>query len=106
VHNLILAAAAADVLLLLPICSQALPLLQDVLPAVEALLLQLPQSFFKPLVQLSSLDGGQSDVLREVDAALSEEYKVRRRMLIERVKVGGHPSLLGVAIHGVAHGMV
>jgi hypothetical protein len=45
-------------------------------------------------VQLSSLDAGQSDMLREVDAALSEEYKVRRRMLIERVKVGCCAQLL------------
>jgi hypothetical protein len=74
-------------LLLLPTCSRALPLLQDVLPAVEALLAQLPRGFFEPLAQLRSLDGGQSDVLREVDAALRGEYKVRRRMLIERVKV-------------------
>ncbi|KAF6258787.1 hypothetical protein COO60DRAFT_1638882 [Scenedesmus sp. NREL 46B-D3] len=68
-------------------CSRALPLLQEVLPAVEALLTQLPPGFFEPLAHLGSLDGGQADVLREVDAALREEYWVRRRMLIERVKV-------------------
>jgi hypothetical protein len=75
-------------LLLLHIRSQALPLLQAMLPAAEALLLQLPSNFFEPAAaQLGSLDGGQADVLREVNAALAEEYRVRRRMLIERVKV-------------------
>jgi hypothetical protein len=53
-----------------------------------------PVAWLALLVQLSSLDGGQSDVLRKVDAALCEEYKVRRRMLIERAKVRCRAHLL------------
>lgn len=81
-----------------PACSAALALLHDVLPAVEVLVAQLPAGFFQPVrAQLAALDGGQMDVVREVDAALKHEYTIRRRMLIERIKVNrGAPVRLTV----------
>lgn len=65
-----------------------MPILQELLPKLQSLVVQLPDTFFQPLTnQLGHLDGGQRDVLHEVDQALRTEYSVRRRMLIERVKV-------------------
>lgn len=65
-----------------------MPILQELLPKLQSLVAQLPGTFFQPLShQLSDLDGGQQDVLHEVNEAFQAEYAVRRRMLIERIKV-------------------
>eukprot|EP00887_Chlorella_sp_A99_P005046 scaffold4.g5046.t1 len=54
---------------------------------VTQLLAQLPAGFFDPLLPLGSLDAEQTTTLADIDAALRAEYALRRRMLIERVKV-------------------
>eukprot|EP00967_Tisochrysis_lutea_P158328 scaffold323358_cov18-Tisochrysis_lutea.AAC.1 len=54
---------------------------------VAELVAQLPADFFKPLVAPGTLDAAQVEDLNEVAEALQTEYTVRRRMLLERLKV-------------------
>ncbi|KAL4855913.1 hypothetical protein ACK3TF_003675 [Chlorella vulgaris] len=58
-----------------------------VLAGVEQLLARLPPSFFEPVLPPGSLSEAQLAILEEVDEVLRAEYSLRRRMLIERVKV-------------------
>lgn len=71
--------------------STAGPLLADVGAKLRQLVGQLPTSFFVPMLKAGQLGEGQEGVLREVDGALRQEYRVRRKMLIERVKVRAWP---------------
>ncbi|KAF5843518.1 hypothetical protein DUNSADRAFT_14434 [Dunaliella salina] len=64
---------------------------------VAELVAQLPADFFKPLVAPGSLDAAQVEDLNEVAQALQAEYTVRRRMLLERLKV---TLQVGLARHG------
>ncbi|KAI3424779.1 hypothetical protein D9Q98_008167 [Chlorella vulgaris] len=58
-----------------------------VLAGVEQLLARLPPSFFEPVLPPGSLSETQLAILKDVDEVLRSEYSLRRRMLIERVKV-------------------
>lgn len=69
-------------------CSHALPIVTQTAERLQTILSELPQGLFQPLVSLHGLDGDQQHVLQDVDAALKHEYTIRRRMLIERIKVG------------------
>ncbi len=55
--------------------------------AVQALVERLPPAFFEPVVPPGSLSDAQEAQLGEVATALHAETALRRRMLIERVKV-------------------
>eukprot|EP00878_Enallax_costatus_P035196 GHUV01039196.1.p1 GENE.GHUV01039196.1~~GHUV01039196.1.p1 ORF type:complete len:188 (-),score=50.87 GHUV01039196.1:549-1112(-) len=68
-------------------CSQAAPILSEVSQQLQLKLSELPETFFQPLVDLTRLGEQQQQVLGEVDDALRQEYTIRRRMLIERIKV-------------------
>ncbi|KAK9840025.1 hypothetical protein WJX74_002283 [Apatococcus lobatus] len=63
----------------------------DCLKAIHAqldqLLPQLPASFFEPLVSRESLSEEQVGALGELHKEMWGEYRVRRRMLMERIKV-------------------
>lgn len=60
------------------VCASAIE--QAVVHATE----RLPKNFFEAIVREDGLSEAQTEVLREVDAALQQEYTLRRKMLIER----------------------
>ncbi|GFR51040.1 hypothetical protein Agub_g13368, partial [Astrephomene gubernaculifera] len=66
----------------------ALPLLQQLLPRVEAALgQQLGPAFLQPLCGRGELTEQQLATLAEINGALREEYGLRRAVMIERAKV-------------------
>eukprot|EP00899_Mesostigma_viride_P023692 jgi/Mesvir1/4507/Mv03786-RA.1 len=62
----------------------ALEPLKQALPAAVA---KLPKGYLEPLVKPSQLSQEQLRVLGEVHAALQDEYRVRRQMLVRRAQV-------------------
>ncbi|KAK2078752.1 hypothetical protein QBZ16_003592 [Prototheca wickerhamii] len=63
----------------------AVPLAAECRAAVEAAVRRLPDGFFAPI--LGAEDATLRESLAEVDAALRAEYRLRRRMLLERARV-------------------
>ncbi|KAK9837063.1 hypothetical protein WJX84_004327 [Apatococcus fuscideae] len=54
---------------------------------IDKLLPQLPTSFFEPLISRDTLTDQQVQALTELHGEMWGEYRVRRRMLMERIKV-------------------
>jgi hypothetical protein len=74
--------------LLVPLCCRAQTITKAILSRVQQLLQQLPLSFFSPVLDPGGLaDSSAAALLRDVNDALKEEYTLRRKMLIERIKV-------------------
>lgn len=63
----------------------AVPLAAECRAAVDAAVRRLPDGFFAPI--LGAEDATLRESLAEVDAALRAEYRLRRRMLLERARV-------------------
>lgn len=65
----------------------ALPLVQQLLGRVTDAMAQLGPTFFQPICSRSELTEQELSTLTEVHAALTEEYALRRAVLVERAKV-------------------
>lgn len=70
--------------------SSAAALLSGLRQQSASQLAQLPPGFFDAVMPAGTLSEAQSLQLGRIDAALHDEYAVRRRMLLERVQVTLH----------------
>lgn len=60
---------------------------KEIQKQVERLTSSLPSGFFNAIVPLGTLSEAQISILKDVDTALHAENALRRKMLIERIKV-------------------
>lgn len=65
----------------------ATPVAEEIQKQVEMLTSSLPSGFFNAIVPPSTLSDTQYSILKDVDTALHAENALRRKMLIERIKV-------------------
>ncbi|KAG2447059.1 hypothetical protein HYH02_007810 [Chlamydomonas schloesseri] len=67
--------------------ASALPLLQQLVPRVQAAMASVGPAFLQPICRREDYTPQQLSVLGEMQTALTQEYALRRAVLIERAKV-------------------